>query len=295
MTSKPDPADTSPADWPLPEPAEFDLARALHEERVVFWYQPKIDLRKKRLMGLEVFARFCDEEGNVVQGADVISAAPESAVVKLSERALTSALKLSASLLEIGINARFAVNVNVPALFRLPLVELIQQHPGPQGRTATVVFDVTEAEVLGNFERMLKVSRSLGRAGLSIAVDDFGASLLSVAQEAAYEKIEQTFAAIRQLGNIRFAEMKIDRTLVRSCYESADRQKVCEYIIKLTHEFGASAVAVGIERAKDLEVLKRLGCDIGQGYLFGRPMTEDELLVFLWERAARAKAKHQAA
>ncbi|MEX0591266.1 MAG: EAL domain-containing protein [Xanthobacteraceae bacterium] len=296
MNPKMDPRDASPTDWPLPAPDGFDLEQALRSDQIEFWYQPKIDLQKMRLVGLEAFARLCDGDGHVVQGAELVASATPRGLVALTERALISALKTSANLLEIGVEVRLAVNVSVASLTRLPLPEIVQKYRPRPGKGADVIFDVAETEVLGNVDKMQKVSRSLGEAGLSIAVDDFGASLILIAQQKdAYEKIEQTFRAIKQLGNVRFSEMKIDRTLVRNCSDSADRQKVCGHIISMAHEFGSSVVAVGIENSKDLNTLKGLGCDIGQGFLFGRPMTEDELLMMLWDRSVRAKEKQRAA
>ena len=284
----------SPMDWPLPGPDGFDLEQALRHDQIEFWYQPKIDLRKKRLVGLEAFARFCDSDGNILSGAELISGASDRVLVGLTERALRSTLKTTANLLEIGIDVRIAVNANVAALMRLPIAEMVRRYQLSGRKSPSVIFDVTEKEVLGSYDKLRKVSQDFSRNGLCIAVDDFGASLFStVRKEEAYEKITQTFDAIRRLGNIPFAEMKIDRTLARNCHESPDRQRVCEYIIKMTHEFGASAVAVGVENAKDLATLKRLGCDIGQGFLFGRPMTEDEFLMLLWDRGVRAKQKAQ--
>jgi EAL domain-containing protein (putative c-di-GMP-specific phosphodiesterase class I) len=67
------------------------------------------------------------------------------------------------------------------------------------------------------------------------------------------------------------------------------------HIIALAHKFGSLAVAVGVENVADLQTLKDLGCDVGQGYLFGRPMTEDELLMTLWDRSVQAKEKQIAA
>lgn len=297
MNPKTDREEASPMDWPMPAPEGFNLELAVRNGQVEFWFQPKIDLQKRRLVGLEAFARLCDGEGNVIQGAELIAGASTRALTVLTEKALVSALKTSANLLEIGIDVRIAVNVNVAALTQLPLQEIVDAHRRRQpGQPANIVFDVTEAEVIGNFDKMLAISRSLGMAGLSIAVDDFGASLLALARgEEAYEQIDRTFEAIRQLGDIRFSEMKIDRALVRNCSESEDRQKVCSYIVRTTQDFGSTAVAVGIETMQDMLTLKKLGCDIGQGFLFGRPMTEDELLVLLWERAVRIGAKRPAA
>lgn len=295
---KPDPEqpNASATDWPLPVADGFDLEQALQNDQIEFWYQPKIDLQKKRLIGLEAFARLCDGDGNVAQAAELVARASTRGLVALTERALISALTTSGNLLEIGVEVRLAVNVSVAGLTRLPLAEIVQKYQPRQGRGANVVFDVAESEVLANIDKMRKISKGLREAGLSIAIDDFGATLVSIAQhQEAYDKIEQTFAAIGQLGNVRFSEMKIDRMLVRHCADSADRQKVCGHIIKMAHDFGSAAVAVGIENSRDLNILRDLGCDIGQGFLFGRPMTEDELLMMLWDRSVRAQEKRQRA
>jgi EAL domain-containing protein (putative c-di-GMP-specific phosphodiesterase class I) len=294
MNTEPAPHEASPADWPMPVPDGFDLEEALRSGQIEFWYQPKIDLQKKRLVGLEAFARLSDGEGKTIQGGELVARASPRGLVALTERALISALQTRGNLLEIGVEVRLAINVSVSGLTRLPLPEIVQKYRPRQAKSANVVFDVAEVEVLSNIDKMRKISMSLRDAGLSIAVDDFGAALISIAkQEEAYEKIARTFDAIRQLGNVRFSEMKIDRTLVRNCSDSADRQKVCGHIVKMAHDFGSSVVAVGVENSKDLEVLKDLGCDIGQGFLLGRPMTEDELLMMLWDRSVRAKEKQQ--
>jgi EAL domain-containing protein (putative c-di-GMP-specific phosphodiesterase class I) len=295
MTSTSDPRDASPTDWPMPAPEGFDLEQALRNNQVEYWYQPKIDLVKKRLAGLEAFARLSNADGSIVNGAELIANASPRALVALSERALITALQTSANLHEIGVDVRLAINVTVATLTRLPIAEIVQKYRPRKGREVNIVFDVAEKNVLEEIEKMKKVSKELREAGFSIAIDDFGAALISIAQrDEAYDRIGQTFAAISQLGNVRFSEMKIDRTLVRRVSESEDRQKVCSHIVSMAHSCGAAAVAVGVETQTDLQTLMALGCDIGQGYLFGRPMTEDELLMTLWDRSVRAKEKQQA-
>ena len=295
MTSISDPRDASPTDWPLPAPEGFDLEQALRNNQIEYWYQPKIDLVKKRLAGLEAFARLCNADGNVVNGAVLIANASPRALVALSERALIAALQTNANLQEIGVDVRLAINVTVASLTRLPIAEIVQKYRSRKTKDVNIVFDVAEKNVLEEVEKMKKISKELREAGFSIAIDDFGAALISIAQrEEAYDRIGQTFAAISQLGNVRFSEMKIDRTLVRRVSESEDRQKVCGHIVAMAHDCGAAAVAVGVETQADLQTLMGLGCDIGQGYLFGRPMTEDELLMTLWDRSVRAKEKQAA-
>jgi EAL domain-containing protein (putative c-di-GMP-specific phosphodiesterase class I) len=188
--------------------AGFNLDSALRSQQIEFWFQPKIDLREKRLVGVEAFARLLDGQGRIIEASELIAGASTRGIVALTEQALISALKASANLQEIGVEVRIAINVSVAALTRLPIPEIVQKYRPRHGKPVSLVFDVAEAEVIQHIEKMKKISRSLRDAGFSIAIDDFGAALLSIAKhEEAYDKIEQTFRAIRQLGNVKFSEM----------------------------------------------------------------------------------------
>jgi EAL domain-containing protein (putative c-di-GMP-specific phosphodiesterase class I) len=269
------------------------LREALRENRVEFWYQPKIDLQQKRLVGVESFARFRGAEGQILPLAELMQGAATRDIVTLTERALVSALQTSVNLCEIGVDVRLAINVSVAALNRLPIVEIVQKHRPRGGKCMGLVFDVSEAQVLSSVGEMKKISGQLRRCGFSIAVDDFGASIKStlIDREAWSERIDRTFEAIGQLKDVQFSEMKLDRSLVRDCGTDQCRRDICKHIIDLAHNFGSAAVGVGIERPSELKTLQELRCDIGQGYLFGKPMSEEELLVMLWERGIRRQPK----
>jgi EAL domain-containing protein (putative c-di-GMP-specific phosphodiesterase class I) len=108
-------------------------------------------------------------------------------------------------------------------------------------------------------------------------------------------RIERTFEAIANLRNVEFSELKLDRALVRGCGTDDRRKAICKHIIDLAHSLGSVAVGVGIERQAELKTLQELQCDVGQGYLFGRPMSEERFLMLLWDRGIRAKQKPKAA
>jgi EAL domain-containing protein (putative c-di-GMP-specific phosphodiesterase class I) len=269
------------------------LHDALRENRVEFWYQPKIDLQQKRLIGVESFARFRGPDGQILPAADMMQGAATRDVVALTERALIGALQTGVNLCEIGVDVRIAINVNVAALNRLPIVEIVQKHRPRGGKCMGLVFDVSEEQVLDSVGEMKKISGQLRRCGFSIAVDDFGASIKStlIDREAWSERIDRTFDAISQLKDVQFSEMKLDRSLVKNCDGDQLRRDICKHIIDLAHNFGSAAVGVGIERPGEMKTLQTLRCDVGQGYLFGKPMSEDELLVMLWERGIRTQPK----
>jgi EAL domain-containing protein (putative c-di-GMP-specific phosphodiesterase class I) len=269
------------------------LHEALRENRVEFWYQPKIDLRQKRLVGVESFARFHGADGRILPPADLMQGAETRDIVALTERALVSGLQASVNLCEIGVDVRLAINVSVATLNRLPIVEIVQKHRPRGGKCMGLVFDVSEDQVLSSVGEMKKISGQLRRCGFSIAVDDFGASIKStlIDREAWSERIDRTFEAIGQLKDVQFSEMKLARSLVKDCSTDPCRREICKHIIDLAHNFGSAAVGVGIELPAELKTLQELGCDIGQGYLFGKPMSEEELLVMLWERGVRKQPK----
>jgi EAL domain-containing protein (putative c-di-GMP-specific phosphodiesterase class I) len=280
----------------LPE-RDFDLDAALHANAIEFWYQPKIDLVHKRLMGVEAFARLRGADGRMISAGELIKDASSKSIVELTERALVSALKTSVNLCEIGVDVRLAINVSVTALNRIPIADIVRKYRPQGGKCLGLTFDVSERQVLDNIESIAEISGQLRRCGFSIAVDDFGSSVLgSLGNREAWDSgLDRIFDAIASLRNVEFSELKLDRDLVRRCGTDSRRKTICKHIIDLAHSFGSVAVGVGIETQAELKTLQELRCDIGQGYLFGRPMSEERFLMLLWDRGTRARQKPQAA
>jgi EAL domain-containing protein (putative c-di-GMP-specific phosphodiesterase class I) len=250
-------------------------------------------LQQKRLVGVEAFARVRNPGGQLSSVGDLLRDAKNGAVAALTEKAIISALQTSVNLCEIGVDVRLAINVSVAALNRLPIAEIVQKHRPRGGKCMGIVFDVSEDQVLNSVGEIKKISSQLRRCGFSVAVDDFGASIKStlIDREAWSERIDRTFEAIGQMKEVQFSEMKLDRSLVKDCHADQCRRDICKHIIDLAHNFGSAAVGVGIERPAEMKTLQELHCDIGQGFLFGKPMSEEELLVMLWERGVRAQPK----
>jgi EAL domain-containing protein (putative c-di-GMP-specific phosphodiesterase class I) len=292
-TSEVESSDVYWVDRPGADGLRFDLEGALRSDRIEFWYQPKIDLRQKRLVGVEAFARFRNIDGQVLPASALLRDAPTSAVIALTEKALVSALQTSVNLCEIGVDVRLAINVSVAALNQLPIVDIVRKHRPQGGKCMSLVFDVSEHQVLSSVGEMAKISGQLRRCGFSVAVDDFGASVVSTLgdRDTWDKKIERTFDAIAKLKDVQFSELKLDRSLVKDCGKDERRKEICKHIVDLAHNFGSMAVGVGIERSSEMKTLQELRCDIGQGYLFGRPMSEERFLMLLWDRGVRSKRK----
>lgn len=275
------------------------LDEALEKGWVEFWYQPKVNLLRKQLAGLETFARLRHPELGVLAAKEILPVAKTETVTALSEQALIAALRTGQNLREIGISdINFAINMRIDALVRLPLNGLVQKYGGIDSNPK-LIFDISEKEVMAHIPEIHAVEKKIKRHGFNLAIDDFGAAFLATKEIGA--ALDRTLNALcekfRKLAGGKFAEMKLNQSIVAHCNKSERKRKICENIVRLAHSMGAAAVAVGIEKNAEFETLQTLKCDIGQGFLLGEPMTERTLIASLRQRAVRRdiKPKRQAA
>jgi EAL domain-containing protein (putative c-di-GMP-specific phosphodiesterase class I) len=255
-----------------------DLGEALAKNWIEFWYQPKIDLRKKQLVGVEAFARARHPLHGVLMPDAFIPAATEANLVALSELALREALKASINFAKLGVSLRMAVNMPVNALKKVALVDIVKSFQPRFNRWPGLLIDVTEEQVVNDFHLVRDIALRLEPLNVKLAIDDFG----------------RDYSAVMRLTELPFAELKLDRSFVADCGTDAASGPLCKAAIELAHSFGSLAVGVGIERASDALALVSMGCDYGQGFLLGQPMPEERFIALLHQRASGAQARRLA-
>jgi EAL domain-containing protein (putative c-di-GMP-specific phosphodiesterase class I) len=263
---------------PASTDARIEFREALENNWIEFWYQPKIDLRKKLLAGAEAFARARHPQFGILLPAAFMPGATEAELIALAELALVNALRAATNISKLGINLRLAVNISLDALVKLPIADIVRAHRPRNEGWAGLVIDVTEEQVVTDLALAADMARQLAKVGVRLAIDDFG----------------RGYSSFARLKELPFSELKLDRTFVRHCGTDRINGPICKTVIDLAHNFSSAAVAVGIERAPDALALTRMGCDIGQGSLLGQPMPEERLLSLLRQRAAGQSA-HAAA
>jgi EAL domain-containing protein (putative c-di-GMP-specific phosphodiesterase class I) len=252
-----------------------DLGEALANGWIEFWYQPKIDLRKKQLVGVEAFARARHPVHGVLKPAAFIPAATEPNLIALSEFALGEALQASLNFAKLGVSLRMAVNMPVNALKEVALVDIVKTYQPRFDKWPGLLIDVTEQQVVNDFELAHDIAKRLEPLDVKLAIDDFG----------------RDYSAVMRLAELPFAELKLDRSFVTGCGTDAASAPLCKAAIDLAHSFGTVAVGVGIERASDALALVSMGCDYGQGFLLGQPMPEERFVALLRQRASSARAQ----
>ena len=252
----------------IPGGVKISLAEALKHNWVEFWYQPKVDLRRKQLVGAEAFARVCHPDHGVMRPGTFMLGADEAATVNLAEKALVSALQSGINLSKFGVNLRIAINVPVNCLTKLPVGEIVRHHRPQKDNWPGLVIDVPEQQIVNEIKLATDLSRKLAEYNVHLAIDDFG----------------KAYAALTRLKELPFVEMKLDRSFVSGCGTDKVHAPLCKTVIDLAHGFGARAVGIGLEKASDTMALISMGCDIGQGFLFGEPMPEQRFIALLKQR-----------
>ena len=245
------------------------LEDALANGWMEFWYQPKIDLRRRQIAGVETLARVRHPQLGILSPAAFMAGATDGGLSRLAEAALESALAVANRFAALGINLQVAVNMPVEALLELPVADAVTARGPTIAGWRGLVLDLAAGELADSFERVAELADALRAARVQLAVDEFGRANLPLAD----------------LKRLPVAELKLDRDFIVNCADDARRSAVCGSVADLSHRLGLLAVAVGVERAVDFKVLHDVGIDLGQGYLFGHPMPEEELVDLLMKRA----------
>jgi len=248
----------------------IDLEEALTNGWIEFWFQPKIDLRKKQLVGAEAFARARHPQNGVLMPGAFMPGASEATLVKLSEMAVAQALKSGLTFAKLGVNLRLAVNIPVNALVKMAIADIVQAYRPRYEKWPGLVVDVTEEQIVTDLALAADITKRLQHLNVVLAIDDFG----------------RGYSSLVRLKELPFAELKLDRAFVTDCGTDKVNAPLCKTVIDLAHNFGSIAVAIGIEKASDALALVSMGCDYGQGFLLGQPMPEERFVSLLRQRAA---------
>lgn len=253
----------------------IDLDEALAKGWIEFWYQPKIDLRKKQLVGTEAYARARHPQYGVLLPNAFIPGASEASLIKLAEETLRQALGAALNFSRLGLNLRMAINMPLAALTKVPIAEVVGIEHAKFSKWPGLLIDVDEAQILTNLALADDFTKKHEQLNVQLALDNFG----------------RGYSSLTELKKVPFAELKLDRAFVTDCGTDKVNAPLCRTVIDLAHSFGSTAVAIGIEKASDALALVSMGCDCGQGFLLGQPMPEERFLSLLRHRTGTPKGQ----
>jgi EAL domain-containing protein (putative c-di-GMP-specific phosphodiesterase class I) len=255
---------------------KITLQEVLARDWFELWYQPKIELKTMRLVGAEALARARHPQRGVLGPGAFLGGAGESDMLALTERVIVSALRDWEECADHGVSIKFSVNVPVTALVKLPIATILREQRPKAANWPGLIMEVTEDEIIHDLQIANEVADALRAFNCTLALDDFGAGYSSLAR-------------LRQLP---FSELKIDRAYVMNCHIDRISAGLCQVIVELGQRFGLKTVAEGIEMTHEWHKLQAAGCDIGQGYLFAKPMPKNQLIGKMSRRLVERPAAH---
>ena len=244
---------------------ENNLRRALTQNELDVFYQPKLCLRTGRLLGMEALLRWNHPEKGMIRPDQFISVAEETGlIIPIGKWIARQACRMSIELSAAGLgNLQVAINLS-PKQFSDPdLVSSIANILKEEQLPAHLLeLELTEGLLLEATEDTHQQLEQLKRLGLTLAMDDFGTG----------------YSSLSYLKKFPIDIIKIDRSFIHEIPDNQDDMEITSAVIAMAHNLKLKVVAEGIETAAQLAFLRRHRCDVGQGYLFDRPIPGAELI-----------------
>ena len=248
--------------------SDCDLVRAVQEDEFVLHYQPQIDLCSNEVIGFEALIRWQRTPKTLVFPDAFI---PRIEALGLMDRmGLLAQRRGLAELEQIAEPGRevltLSVNVSARSLLDLKLPDTLAALAEERGIEAErIIVEVTESGFFEDLSKILDVLTRLRMKGFQLSIDDFGTG----------------YAMMQQLRHIPATEIKIDQSFVKNMQVSNSDRIVVEKTVEIGHELGMKVVAEGVETMEQLQFLRKIGCDLAQGYYFSKPLAPKVLAKWL--------------
>lgn len=250
---------------------ETRLRRAIQRQEFVLHYQPKVALANGRITGVEALIRWQDGDRGLVPPGDFIPVLEETGmIVEVGRWVVEQAFVDLRAWAAQGISVpRVAVNVSAIQLQNRDFVERVVAEMSHDGNFPEwLEIEITESVVMANIEDSIRKLALLRGLGVTVAMDDFGTG----------------YSSLSYLGKLPLDSLKIDRSFVSGMTDSGEDSAIVSTIITLAHGLNLKVVAEGVETEGQSNMLKLLGCDEAQGYLFSKPLPAERMEVLLRER-----------
>ena len=260
-----------------------ELRRALHPPQFRLHFQPLVGVDDGRLLGFEALLRWEHPERGLLPPSEFIDVAEETNLIVPMGRWVVeeSVRQLAAWRDELaGVPITISVNLSARQIADHALVPVVRDAlAAQQVDPASLCLEITESVLMEDASASVATLRSLKAIGVQLAIDDFGTG----------------YSSLAYLRRFPVDHLKVDRSFVQGIGRSSEDSVIVKAVVDLGAALGLDVVAEGVETVEQLEELRRLGCESGQGYLWSPPIAADEVVgvVLAWdpeERCHRASS-----
>jgi len=244
-----------------------ELREAIRTNQLEVHYQPKVDLKSGQCRSVEALLRWTLPDHGVIPPPSIIRIAEGNGMIgALTEWVLNTSLRHQSEWKHLGTSVDVAVNLSTITLGDGQLPGMIGQALGIwQADPAQLTLEITEDATINDMEYSLTIMNQLKKMGAKLSVDDFGTG----------------YSSLSYVKRFPLSELKIDRLFVQHMRDNKGDQQIVRSVIDLAHNFDLTVVAEGVEDNATLKELKRMGCDLAQGFVISPAMPAGVLLNWL--------------
>jgi len=247
---------------------EKELALALDNKELVLYYQPKINLSNGEIIGMEALIRWIKPDGTVVPpGAFIPVAESSKLITKISDFVMYEACRQNKEWQDEGL-PKLTVSINLTSVdfYQTDIKETIHRVLEETGLEPKYLeIELTESLALKDIEQAIHQMKELKELGVKLSMDDFGTG----------------YSSLSYIQVLPITLLKLDRSFIMYLEEDEVSREIVSAVIKIAKSKKIETIAEGIETVGQAEILKRSGCDLAQGYFFGRPMPAKDFKEFL--------------
>jgi diguanylate cyclase (GGDEF)-like protein/PAS domain S-box-containing protein len=242
-----------------------DLRRAIEKNELQVYYQPIVLLETGKITGFEALARWNHPKYGLIPATKFIHLAEESGLIGILGMNILEKACKQGKLWNENLSAENAVSISVNLSCKQFSNRNLVKHifdvlDATEFDPKLLKFEITESVFLEHKERAIEMLHQLRNSGIEINIDDFGTG----------------YSNLSCLTQMPISTLKIDRSFIDQLDQNGTNLEIAEIILKLAGVLNMSVIAEGIESEAQLNKLKKMGCQGGQGYFFGRPMEPDE-------------------
>ena len=246
------------------------IRRALDKQEFVLHYQPNVNMRMGKVMGVEALIRWQHPERGLLNPKEFLPVIENNAIsIEVGEWVIDTALSQISTWQKMGLNLSVSISVNISAVqlqqtnFVERLTKILAAHPDVEPHYLEL--EVLETSALNDVTRTSEIMNACMALGVKFALDDFGTG----------------YSSLTYLRQLPASLIKIDQSFVRNMIKNADDFAIVEGVIALAKLFKRNVIAEGVETSEHGTALLKLGCELAQGYGIAKPMLASEIPVWV--------------
>ena len=252
-----------------------ELGSAINDDQLVLHFQPRIHLQTGEITGCEALLRWSHPKLGMVPPGEFLPLTEMSELIHpLSDWVLQNAIGQVERMMSRGYFVPVAMNVSARNLTDSRLADSIEKIILDKNIQPDLLeIEITESALINHPQRAVENLQKINQLGLPIAIDDFGTG----------------YSSLSYLKKLPLTTLKIDRSFISDMLTDESDSVIVDSTIDLAHNFSLTVVAEGVEDHKTLDALKIKGCDQAQGFLIAKPMSADDLHLWMENNANRTQ------